>query len=477
MTAMPRAWTTSRLADIADVRLGRQRSPKNATGDRMRPYLRAANVKWGGLELSDVNEMAFTEAESETYELRLGDLLLGEASGSPSEVGKPGQYKGEIDGCCFQNTLLRVRLPNGLLPDFYEHYFREQALNGKFAAGSRGVGIHHLGASALSDWLIPVAPTAEQERIVTAIEEAFSKLDAGEAGLRTVRLLLKRMREAVLAAAVTGRLFPPDSDDSSASRAVDDSDLPADLDRLPPGWIWATTQSLAKDERNAVAIGPFGSDLKVDDYRDAGVPLVFVRNIRKRDFASGAKFVSHEKAAELSAHLVRPGEVLVTKMGDPPGDAAVYRQTASAVITADCIKITPGSAILADFLALAISTGETQRRLRGLTSGVAQQKITLAGFRKLPVPVPPLHEQLRIVDEVARQVSFIESCERTVAVGLDRSAALRRAVLKAAFDGTLVPQDPANEPASVILERIRAGRSESDGSRGGRRRNKVGHRE
>ena len=78
--------------------------------------MRAANVKWSGLELSDVNEMAFTEAESVTYELRPGDLLLGEASGSPSEVGKPGQYKGEIDGCCFQNTLLRVRLPDGLRP-------------------------------------------------------------------------------------------------------------------------------------------------------------------------------------------------------------------------------------------------------------------------------------------------------------------------------------------------------------------------
>lgn len=180
----------------------------------MRPYLRAANVKWGGLSLSDVNEMAFTEAESSTYELRRGDLLLGEASGSPGEVGKPGQYRGEIEGCCFQNTLMRVRLPDGLAPDFYEHYFREQALNGRFAEGARGVGIHHLGAAARSDWSVPVAPVAEQERIVAAIEEAFSKLDAGEAGLRAVRQRLKRMREAILAAAVTGHLVPQDSTDA-----------------------------------------------------------------------------------------------------------------------------------------------------------------------------------------------------------------------------------------------------------------------
>ena len=115
----------------------------------MRPYLRAANVTWRGLDLSDVKEMDFTASESDTYELRPGDLLLAEASGSPGEVGKPAQYKAEIDGCCFQNTLLRVRLPDGLSPDFYEHYFRAEALNGRFAVAARGVGIRHLGAAGL----------------------------------------------------------------------------------------------------------------------------------------------------------------------------------------------------------------------------------------------------------------------------------------------------------------------------------------
>jgi type I restriction enzyme S subunit len=195
----------------------------------MRPYLRAANVTWSGLSLADVREMDFTESESETYELRPGDLLLSEASGSPGEVGKPAQYQGEIEGCCFQNTLIRVRLPEGLHPDFYEYFFREQALNGRFAAGSRGVGIRHLGASGLADWRVPIPPLAEQQRIVGVIEEAFSKLDAGEAGLRNVRLLLKRMRDAVLLvvssalrrsvlrAAFEGQLVPQDPTDEPAS--------------------------------------------------------------------------------------------------------------------------------------------------------------------------------------------------------------------------------------------------------------------
>ena len=80
-------------------------------------------------------------------------------------------------------------------------------------------------------------------------------------------------------------------------------------------------------------------------------------------------------------------------------------------------------------------------------------------MKSFPVPLPPTEEQRRIVAEVERQFSFIEACERAIDVGLARSAGLRRSVLKAAFEGKLVPQDPSDEPASVLLERIRAERA------------------
>lgn len=108
-------WPMASLEEIADVRLGRQRSPKVATGPRMRPYLRAANVGWGGLKLDDVKERAFTEKESATYELMNGDLLLGEASGSPTEVGKPAHLEVKLTSAVSRTRLsgfaLRVDYP------------------------------------------------------------------------------------------------------------------------------------------------------------------------------------------------------------------------------------------------------------------------------------------------------------------------------------------------------------------------------
>lgn len=456
MTGSPTGWARSRIADISDVRLGRQRSPKNATGDRMRPYLRAANVRWGGLDLSDVNEMAFTESESETYELRPGDLLLGEASGSPSEVGKPGQYKGEIIGCCFQNTLIRVRLPAGLLPDFYEHFFREQALSGRFAAGSRGVGIHHLGATALSNWQIPVPPLAEQERIVPAIEEAFSKLDAGEAGLRTVRQRLKRMREAVLAAAVTGRLVPQDPTDTPLDDLGTVAIHPPAGEVSPAAWQWALLGDVA-------SIG--GGIQKQPKRAPKHHPLPFLRvaNVGRGVLDLEQVHLIEILDGEIDRYGLESGDLLVVEGNGSPdqiGRAAMWRGEIDPCVHQNhLIRVRPFGALIPGFLELYWNSPDASRRVQHVASSTSGLHTLSTGkLKSLPVVLPPPDEQTRIVAEAERQFSFIEVAERAIDVALARSAALRRSVLKAAFEGRLVPQDPSDEPASVLLERIRASR-------------------
>lgn len=160
-----------RLDALAEVRLGRQRSPKNHSGDHMRRYMRAANVGWSGLLLDDVKEMNFSDAEMGIFRLAENDLLLNEASGSPHEVGKPAIWKGEIADCAFQNTLLRVR-PRAIDPEYLLHYFRYAARTGIFAAASKGVGIRHLGREALSSLPVPCPSKEEQRRVVTILKHA-----------------------------------------------------------------------------------------------------------------------------------------------------------------------------------------------------------------------------------------------------------------------------------------------------------------
>ena len=204
-----------RLADVAEVRLGRQRSPRNHTGPNMVPYLRAANVTWRGLDLSDVKTMNFSPAELPTYALRNGDVLLSEASGSADEVGKPAMWRGQIAGCCFQNTLIRVR-SRGPEPEYLHKVFLRDALTGKFAQAAPGVGIHHLGSTRLSEWDIPLPPLEEQRRIVAEVEERLSAIDALRAAIERAQRRSAALRRAILERAFRGELVPQNPSDEPA---------------------------------------------------------------------------------------------------------------------------------------------------------------------------------------------------------------------------------------------------------------------
>jgi type I restriction enzyme, S subunit len=216
VTELPTGWVLCRLDEVAEVRLGRQRSPKNHGGKDMRRYLRAANVDWDGLKLDDVKLMNFTDEELATYRLESGDIVLGEASGSPAEVGKPALWNGEIADCCFQNTLLRVRTFGAVLPKYLLHFLRSAALEGEFADQSRGVGIHHLGAARLSSWPITVPPLEEQRRIIEALEAHLSRTERLRKEVLLAAARSDVLRRSLLGAAFSGRLVEPDVNDEPA---------------------------------------------------------------------------------------------------------------------------------------------------------------------------------------------------------------------------------------------------------------------
>jgi type I restriction enzyme S subunit len=207
--------------------------------------------------------------------------------------------------------------------------------------------------------------------------------------------------------------------------------------RLPPGWALSSIEQISSGLRYSLCIGPFGSNLKVSDYCEEGVPLIFVRNIRAENFSiEQATFVTHVKAAELAAHMARPGDILITKMGDPPGDSAIYPAGfPEAVITADVIKLHVASTYSLRFILYALRSPFLRRQILSQTKGVAQKKVSLERFAKIPIPIPPFAEQERIADEVERRFSVLDQVEATVNASFRRCGQLRQAVLKRAFAG------------------------------------------
>jgi type I restriction enzyme, S subunit len=494
------------LSDLADVRLGRQRSPARAVGPYMRPYMRAANVTWAGINVEDVKEMDFRPDETPAYELRSGDILLAEASGSPSEVGKPAIWRDEIPGACFQNTLIRVRAPAPLVPFLYRHFLND-AISGRFSKASRGVGIHHIGAQALSDWRTLIPPLGEQERIVEVLDSYLTRLDAAVEGLKRVEANLKRYRASVLKAAVEGRLVPTEAelaktegrDYEPASNLVvrvlkerrrlwEDVELatmksepkndewrsryqePAapnttGLPELPLGWCWARAEQLSGFITKGTTPRP------QDMTRGGGeIPYIKVYNLTfdgALDFTVDPTFVAREvHEGALARSMCRPGDVLMNIVGPPLGKVSIVPGDFDAWnINQAVARYRPVPGIDRRYLSLVLRSDFiarwSQRRAKA-TAG--QFNLTLEIARDLPIPVPPEQEQTRIADEEQRLLSLQKSWETTVRTAGERLRRLRQSILKWAFEGKLVDQDPNDEPAAVLLARIKAERAATDGA-------------
>jgi type I restriction enzyme S subunit len=338
---------------------------------------------------------------------------------------------------------------------------------------SGAVGQQRVPASFYQDLQFPLPDLETQLELLERLEDHDVKIDATERALFAIQAKLKQARASILKAAVEGRLVETEAElaqrqsscfesgDQLLLRSLGEREVqhngesskeqrsrryktpsspdPQSVDglRLPPGWALSSIEQISSGLRYSLCIGPFGSNLKVSDYCEEGVPLIFVRNIRAENFSiEQATFVTHVKAAELAAHMARPGDILITKMGDPPGDSAIYPAGfPEAVITADVIKLHVASTYSLRFILYALRSPFLRRQILSQTKGVAQKKVSLERFAKIPIPIPPFAEQERIADEVERRFSVLDQVEATVNASFRRCGQLRQAVLKRAFAG------------------------------------------
>ena len=391
----------------------------------MRPYLRAANVTWKGIRLEDVKEMNFADNDFETYRLEPGDILLNEASGSPNEVGKPAIWRGEIEGACFQNTLLRLRASAVDVGYLYWYCFFA-ALTGRFGEAGRGVNIRHLGKQGLMRFPIAVAPRLQQQRIVAAIEEQFSRLDVAENALASARQKAEALLRIVVDEVCRGtwRTVPLVEVTTSLRNGVFVSRPAAE----PPG----------RPIYRISAVRPLR--LRVDDVRYA---------YPEPDGADG--------------YAVASGDLLFTRYSGNPsyvGAAAVVPEAGRGVLHPDkLIRVVADEArMLPEWIAAYVSVGEGRRQVdQRLKTTAGQVGISGRQLKSVPIAIPPLDYQRSAAARIEVAITGQDRMEQQLATLRAKSSALRRSILARAFAGRLVPQSPGDVSESVMLERIGAG--------------------
>ncbi|HRQ89752.1 MAG TPA: restriction endonuclease subunit S [Bacteroidia bacterium] len=314
---------------------------------------------------------------------------------------------------------------------------------------------------------IPLPPLNEQKRIVAKIEELFSELDAGEESLRRARHQLGIYRQSLLKQAFEGKLTahwrtqnpgqlesPPSLTeliDSNSERAKFRSERKHKIN----GWSYRCLDELTEFVTS-------GSRGWADYYSDSGSLFIRAQNLN-RDFLNldDIAFVKPPASAEGRRTMVKFGDLLITITGaNTTKSGWVNTPLEDAYVSQHVALCRPVSEELSPFLyRYIVSEAGGRKQLTKDAYGAGKPGLNLDNVRSLEVPLCSLPEQQEIVRLLDEQFEAIAQNEREIDAALKRSEALRQSILKRAFTGHLVPQDPADEPAPTLLARIQAERS------------------
>lgn len=273
---------------------------------------------------------------------------------------------------------------------------------------------------------------SEQQQIAAFLDWKTAQIDALIAKKKTLIEKLKEKRLALITQAVTKGLDP--------NVPLRDSGIPW-LGQVPEHWELNWKLSfLAKSERNSFVNGPFGSDLLTSELFDDGIPVIYSGDVKAIGFfRKSQKCVTEEKAAELDFCRADAGDVLLAKVGDPPGDACVYPENSpSAIVTQDVVRIRTDNAVInSGFLTILLNSSLGRYLIRLVSVEATRGRFSLADLKRIRFPLPPLREQIKIAEEITSILNGMECMLETNERAIHKLSEYRTALITAATTGQI----------------------------------------
>lgn len=473
-------WVWASIGEFCQV-LGGKRLPKGHKFSELptkHPYIRVTDF-----DRMTINTEGLRYLKTETHELiqkytiSKDDVYISIAG----SIGKVGIIPESLDGANLTENAAKITSVEGtnnkaLCYVLHAPFAQEQIKKSIVSTNQPKLALFRIKRI-----IVPIPPINEQGRIVDKIEELFTRLDAGVDSLKKIRTQLKRYRQAVLKHAFEGKLteewrkvhkheIEPASvllertrEERKKKEKGKYKELPpvdtTDLPELPESWMWTRLGDIV-----------FLSSERFDPLISENERFVGLKNIER----STGKLLGFGKSSETRSTKTRfrKGDLLYGKLR--PYLNKVWVADFDGVCSTDILVFLKHDFIDNKYLSTILLNNNFVEYAAQRMTGVQHPRINFRFLSKYVLPLPSLSEQYTIAVEIERRFSVADEIEKVIEQTLSQSEQLRQSILKKAFEGRLVPQDPNDEPAKKLLQRIR---EEKEKFMSGEQRKKKSNRE
>jgi type I restriction enzyme S subunit len=478
---LPQSWATASLSDIADIN---PRHPRDLDDELPVSFAPMSVLSESRPEFNGLRERPLGEVRKGFTHFAEGDVLFAKITPC-MENGKAAVATRLRNGLGCGTTELHVLRPlGGVAPLYIYHFIHQPSFRRAAEANFTGsAGQLRVPVAFIESAEVPIAPLGEQRRIVAKLEKVLGKVDACQERLAKIPTLLKRFRQSVLAAACSGRLTSDWREENSQLESATDTLVahgqrttgrgrntrrmkPAKgltlldySDQFPTTWAWLKVRELV--EKGAILDVQDGNHgelyPRAEDFGKAGVPYISAEHvINDRVQIAAAPLLKNEKAQQLRIGFAKANDVILTHNATvgrvallPPGSPDVVLSTSTTYYRVD------EAVLLASYLATFLRSHYFQSQLEAVMEQTTRNQVSVTKQVEFGIAVPPLAEQEEIVRRVDSLFALADQIEARYAKAKMYVEKLTPSLLARAFRGELVHQDPNDEPASALLERIK----------------------
>jgi type I restriction enzyme S subunit len=432
-------WERIKIELIAEVQNGFAFSSEHFSLKEGMPLIRIRDILRSRTEhfyLGDYNEL---------FLVLQNDILIG--MDGDFNVSR---WKGPVG--LLNQRVCRIKLNTNLYDDKFLFLCLQPYLNA-INSETSSVTVKHLSSRTIQETPLPLPPLNEQKRIVNKIEELLSELDHAVESFKKIQQQLKIYRQAVLKAAFEGKLATV-SPAATLNSSSFEKFIPEEQEQnfnidLPDPWILTRLKYLVNNVE-------YGSSYK--SLKEGRVAVLRMGNIQNLKFDwNDLVFSSNEE--EIQKYKLKKGDVLFNRTNSPElvGKTALYNGEQEAIFAGYLIRINYIKEILnPKYLNYYLNSFHAKKYGSYVkTDGVNQSNINGTKLKQYPIPICSLEEQNQIVQEIESRLSICDELEKTIEQNLILEKSLRQSILKKAFEGKLVPQDPNDEPAELLLGKIK----------------------